>query len=239
MKDKIYWNIIDPTIINGKVTCECVCGTIKLVNNNNLKQGRTKSCGCIRPQRELPVLTEYHGYKKGDKINKLTIIENPYYKLSTNGKNKFNNVIFFKCMCECGNIRESKASNVTRGNLKSCGCTSLGQKVIGNIPRTFYRYLKSQAEQRKIEFSVSFEEIATLYDKQNGLCALSGIPLEIPRVMKSKTRTASIDRIESNKGYIKGNVQWVHVNVNYAKLSMSNKDFIDMCKKVAEMNKEF
>jgi hypothetical protein len=237
MENKIYWKITDPTVINGKVMCECVCGAIKMVNYNNLKRGNSKSCGCIRPQKELPILTEHRGYKKGDKINKLTIIDDPFYKLCPNGNNKFNNFIFFKCLCECGTIRECKASNVINGNLKSCGCTSLGQKVIGKIPRTFYRYLKLQAEKRKIDFSITFEEISDLYDEQNGLCALSGVPLEIPRVMRYNTRTASIDRIDSDKGYVKGNVQWVHVDINYAKLTLSNKDFIDMCRRVVEYNK--
>lgn len=35
---------------NGKVVwlCECECGNEKEVTTNNLKNGRTKSCGCIK-----------------------------------------------------------------------------------------------------------------------------------------------------------------------------------------------
>jgi hypothetical protein len=45
--------------------------------------------------------------------------------------------------------------------------------------------------------------------------------------------TASLDRINSDEGYIKGNVQWVHKDINIMKNIYSSKYFIEMCKKVA------
>jgi|688.fasta_scaffold224988_3 hypothetical protein len=239
MDDKeIFWKIIDPTIIEGKVKCECKCGTQRMVNLNNLKQGKSNSCGCIKNYRLFSVpLIEYHGYKKGDKINKLTLIDNPFRKKVPNGKNRMDNVIYLNCQCECGNKLEIKASDVVKSNTKSCGCTSLGQRNIGKVPRVFYRYLIKQAEVRNIEITITFEEIAELFDKQNGKCALSGVDLILPRIIRGNLRTASVDRIDPNKGYISGNIQWVHVNINYAKLAMGNEEFINLCKQVAEYNK--
>jgi len=31
-------------------TCECTCGTIKLIRRRNLRMGRTNSCGCIKKE---------------------------------------------------------------------------------------------------------------------------------------------------------------------------------------------
>lgn len=31
--------------------CECECGNVILVTGNNLKNGGTKSCGCLRSER--------------------------------------------------------------------------------------------------------------------------------------------------------------------------------------------
>jgi len=69
-----------------------------------------------------------------------------------------------------------------------------------------------------------------LFQKQNGKCALSGV--EISLLKKSGVSTASLDRVDSSKGYIKGNVQWVHKDVNFMKYNFDESYFLDMCKKV-------
>jgi archaellum component FlaC len=43
----------------------------------------------------------------------------------------------------------------------------------------------------------------------------------------------SLDRIDSKLGYIEGNVQWLHKDVNYMKQEYSQEYYIDICKKVA------
>ena len=46
--------------------------------------------------------------------------------------------------------------------------------------------------------------------------------------------TASLDRIDSNKGYVEGNVQWVHVDVNYMKLDYDQDYYINICRLIAK-----
>ena len=41
-------------------------------------------------------------------------------------------------------------------------------------------------------------------------------------------------KIESDKGYVEGNVMWVHKDVNYMKMDLSLDRFIYLCKKVSE-----
>ena len=48
-----------------------------------------------------------------------------------------------------------------------------------------------------------------------------------------KTGTASLDRIDSSKGYIQGNIQWVHKRINQMKWDSEENDFINWCKLVA------
>lgn len=236
MNKKMNWTVLDSTVIDGKILCKCVCGKEKYINYNNVKRGLTKSCGCIRPHNNKELIG-YKGYKVGDKINHLTIIDNPFRKKMANGKGRMDNVIQLKCKCDCGNIYEAKASDIVKGNTKSCGCNEYGQRAVGKIPRTFIRYLSVQATQRKLEFNLTLKYLSELFDEQNGICALSGVEIGLPRVMRGNTRTASIDRINPNKGYVMGNVQWVHKDINYAKLAMQNDDFIAMCKRVVEYNK--
>jgi hypothetical protein len=65
-------------------------------------------------------------------------------------------------------------------------------------------------------------------------CALTDENLIFIREAKNrKLSNASLDRIDSSIGYVKGNVQWVTKNVNVAKQSMSQEKFISVCQQVA------
>lgn len=59
--------------------------------------------------------------------------------------------------------------------------------------------------------------------------------IELP---KGKTKddnrhTASLDRIDNTKGYIPGNVQWVHKSVNFCKGTLKERYFIKLCCQIA------
>ena len=47
----------------------------------------------------------------------------------------------------------------------------------------------------------------------------------------------SIDRIDSFKGYEKDNIQLVDKRINMMKGSLSNEEFIELCTKVADFNR--
>ena len=74
--------------------------------------------------------------------------------------------------------------------------------------------------------------------QQNYKCSLSGVDLFFHKKGRKNrsTGTISLDRIDSSKGYIKGNVQWVHKTINKIKLKLSNSEFKYWCKLVAENN---
>lgn len=41
--------------------CLCTCGNTKITNSQNLKAGRTKSCGCLQKERQIEANTKYQG----------------------------------------------------------------------------------------------------------------------------------------------------------------------------------
>jgi hypothetical protein len=43
---------------------------------------------------------------------------------------------------------------------------------------------------------------------------------------------ASLDRIDSKKGYVEGNVHWVHKDVNMMKRNFTEEYFINLCETV-------
>jgi hypothetical protein len=78
------------------------------------------------------------------------------------------------------------------------------------------------------------QEAWDLFLKQDKKCALSGWPLEFPVGRSIHGGTASLDRINSNKGYTSDNVQWVHKDINKLKNAFDQDYFIQMCKAVAK-----
>jgi hypothetical protein len=56
------------------------------------------------------------------------------------------------------------------------------------------------------------------------------------RTDKLNLTTASLDRIDSSKGYIEGNVQWIHKHINKMKNNFNESYFIEICKKISQKN---
>lgn len=103
----------------------------------------------------------------------------------------------------------------------------------------YWQSIKHGAERRRLEFSITIEEIWQLYIQQNKQCALSGVPICFKQIGDNpNVQTASLDRIDSSKGYIKGNIQWVHKQVNTFKMDMSTEELLDWCKKIINHHKE-
>lgn len=99
----------------------------------------------------------------------------------------------------------------------------------------FYYYLRKAIDRSSIRgISTDLDEayLSELWIYQEGRCALTGIEIELSIYdwnnikMSAKPWSASLDRIDSNKGYIKGNVQFVSLSINYGKSKFSQEDFI-------------
>jgi hypothetical protein len=85
-----------------------------------------------------------------------------------------------------------------------------------------------------LEFTITVEYIWNLFLKQNRKCALSGEPLTMWYKINGKNEgNASLDRIDSSKGYNEENVQWIDKKLQRIKTSLSDADFIAICQKVA------
>lgn len=77
--------------------------------------------------------------------------------------------------------------------------------------------------------SITGDDAWKIYQAQNGKCALSGVPIDFKGVA-----TASLDRINSDLGYTKDNVWWVHKTVNRMKWVLKVKDFVEWSKRIAD-----
>jgi len=104
---------------------------------------------------------------------------------------------YCKVQCDCGTIKTVRRSSMKPGQTVSCGCYARSIRKTGQDPRSpMWSRAKYRAKQKSLEFKITKEDIVI-----PDTCPLLGIPMTSP----------SLDRIDSSKGYIKGNV-WVISN---------------------------
>lgn len=92
--------------------------------------------------------------------------------------------------------------------------------------------LCTKAKLRKQDFDpeVNWEYLFDLWENQNGKCAYSGLSLSIET---NHPHTVSLDRIDSDKGYERGNLQLLSFTVNRMKMDLNEEDFLEICGHVA------
>lgn len=169
----------------------------------------------------------------GQKFGKLTVF---LKDVETPRKEKDYN-FYWWCQCDCGNKITVRSNHLSGGGVKSCGCLnnkcrseSFHWKGYEDISSSVFGRIKNCAKKRKIPFNITIQQIWELFLKQNKTCVLTGLPLNFPSRNEKFDGTASLDRIDSTRGYIDGNIQWVHKDVNFMKQQLSNHQLIEYSK---------
>ena len=94
--------------------------------------------------------------------------------------------------------------------------------------------MKNQAKHRGHVFALTIEQAWDLFVSQDRRCALTGVPLAMSKKNMAEGEVlASLDRIDSDLGYVPGNVQWVHPTINFMKHAMPQDRFIEWCHRVS------
>ena len=142
---------------------------------------------------------------------------------------------------ECGEEQDYLRKNYAKQSFKlNKTCKKCSNKKTENSPRGMYNLIrlswfeksKKSAELRGLMFNITVEDVWFLYTSQEGRCALSGMPIGWAEI--GPKHTASIDRIDSSKGYLKDNVQLLHKDVNFMKQQFNQEYFIEVCKAISD-----
>lgn len=104
--------------------------------------------------------------------------------------------------------------------------------MVGPVRLSWYRSFKKSAMTRGYCWEISAEDVATLYDQQKGRCCYSDLP--IGWSVSGCSHTASIDRIDNDKGYTLENIQLVHKDVNMMRGSLEDGYFKELCTLIAD-----
>lgn len=146
------------------------------------------------------------------------------------------------CLCDCGDSTVSISTHLRQGRVRSCGHLKGGPNNPNwagykDIPANLWKELVRGADgtkgRRVLPLEITIEDLWVLWEKQGGLCAISGVELRLWPLSK---KTASVDRIDGTLGYIDGNVQWVHKTVNMMKRRMSDDELVEWCRVISAWN---
>lgn len=90
--------------------CECDCGKETKVASYNLRNGHTKSCGCLRhraPANKINMI--------GQKFGRVLVIKEKE-------RDVIGHDIKYECVCDCGTIFITGGNGLRSGKCQSCGC---------------------------------------------------------------------------------------------------------------------
>lgn len=100
--------------------CQCECGTIKSIKSSSLRRGEIQSCGCLFKEKIQQTGLNNLDDLTGKRFGLLTVIE-----IDREKQAKHNGAVYWKCLCDCGNIISVRANNLKCKNENrtiSCGC---------------------------------------------------------------------------------------------------------------------
>lgn len=173
----------------------------------------------------MPVLLKANSDLMGMRFGRLSVVG----KLSSNTNGQR-----WECLCDCGNTSNQWSADLRVGRSINCGCNpEANQKSVhwtgcGDISGTVWNSIRGGAKSRKYDITITIRQAWELFLQQDRRCALSGATLSM-----MEPRTASLDRIDNNGCYQLGNVQWLHRDINMMKRTMSQGEFVSLCKLVA------
>lgn len=172
--------------------CKCDCGNVTHVTSRNLRTGRIKSCG--KPQ-------DFTGQTFGE----LYVIGLDH--IDTKRRR------YFKCKCSCGKETVVSGSSLKAGTTTSCGHVwleaihSKGTHGLSNDP--IYSCWEDMVHRVTHKADRNYKHYT---ENINGKLIedewIKNPQAFMDYIGPRPSKEYSIDRIDPNKGYIKGNVRW-------------------------------
>ena len=103
--------------------------------------------------------------------------------------------------------------------------------MVGAVRLAWFESFSKSAISRGYSWNLTPEELNEMHEEQDGLCALSGLSIGWSKV--GWEHSASIDRLDNDKGYFLDNIQLVHKKINMMRGSLTVDDFLELCQAVA------
>lgn len=157
-----------------------------------------------------------------------------------NGERGKSGQIYWECLCDCGNSHVTSGESLRSGKSKSCGCNrkkphnKIKDRELAIKKYLFSTNIKKRSSRLGFSYNITFEDYVDLISKPCFYCGMKESNFANDRFnTKNNGRKTSdttvyyngVDRIDSNMGYIKGNVVPSCKYCNLAKNTMTQKEF--------------
>jgi hypothetical protein len=193
--------------------CLCDCGIRTIARSDKLLGGFSQSCGCDITPNEI-----------GKVYGKLTVEGPPQLE---------NGEMYWPCRCNCGAVALKRGVDLRNGHIRACskGCLASDRFFETGINELIGRTRQS-ALKRGLAYSLSRTDHARTIGMP---CAYCNCPpsneLRTFRRWTLKFKYSGIDRIDSSKGYIHGNINPCCKDCNVAKGDKSLIDYFEWVKR--------
>jgi len=102
---------------------------------------------------------------------------------------------------------------------------SIYPKQTQDAMRYYTASIKKRATRKNMEMNIDLKYLNDLFKRQDGKCAISGVSIFIPSDHLSRKNhglnVASVDRIDNDLGYTKGNIQFTALGINFMRNTLS------------------
>lgn len=145
----------------------------------------------------------------------------------------------YKCLCSCGNLCEVTQTDISSGNVKSCGCRMKEVKKIhykgenwGSIGVILNNY-KQSAKRHKRDFFLSRDEFVAIITSDCYYCGLRpNTEKKAPNTFDKSFLYNGIDRVDNLKGYTLENCVPCCTKCNFFKRDIHQEEFLEMIKNI-------
>lgn len=138
------------------------------------------------------------------------------------------------CSRKCFNI--SNKTSLLQWSLSEENKKHISKVVGGHKKDEFsdFRYFLRNCKRRDKSSDLDLLFLKELWECQGGFCAITNIPLILSQNGNPNTQ-ASLDRIDSRIGYIKGNVRYTSLSINWLKNNYTDDHLFEFFGIVKEM----
>ena len=177
--------------------------------------------------------SKYDGvFKLGEKFGNWAV-ESPDIVMDSRGR------AFIHCGCSCGRIILVACHHLVKGRTLKCDECANSYKLRGfdknpnwqgegEVPKSILTRLSSSASHKGIPYNLTTAYVNDLYSSSNKTCTYTGYRIS------THDNSAALMCIDAYRGYLEGNVAWVHKDV--VTKPKSKDEFINMCLAVAQQH---
>lgn len=186
----------------SKWMCRCDCGNDLIAWGQTLRNGKTRSCGCLLAYEKLEKAKLQ--VPTGTVFGKLTVLSLLPSRLKRWGYDTY-------CRCECGVEKRVALASLKSGVTKSCGCgmaPPIKHGMSGTPEYGAWTNMKVRCAAGPGEKDYEDYAARGIFVDEQWANMQDGFSLFLQHIGPRPSSKHSLDRIDCNGNYEPGNVQW-------------------------------